>query len=172
MLVHNRLIGRARAQIVCAGLACARQRPVWLPEVVGVVGGSRAHDAVAIGSAARGALGRYGEQVAADHLVALGLTVLERNWRCRDGEVDIIAVEGDVLVMCEVKTRRGLGFGTPLEAITPAKAARLRRLASRWLADQRAIDESVRYDEVRFDVVSVLRPLSGRTSVEHLRAAF
>lgn len=141
-------------------------------ETVGAFGAAGAHDEVAIGSAARAALGRFGEQVAADHLVAAGMTVLARNWRCRDGEVDIIAVEGDVLVMCEVKTRRGLGFGTPLDAITPAKAARLRRLAGRWLADQRAVDESVRYAEVRFDVVSVLRPLSGRTSVEHLRAAF
>jgi putative endonuclease len=163
------------------GPAVARQPPVLWPEVVGVgksVGAFGAHgadgadDVVAIGSAARGALGKFGEQVAVDHLVAKGLTVVERNWRCREGEVDIIAVEGDVLVMCEVKTRRGLGFGTPLEAITPAKAARLRRLAGRWLADQRAIDESVHYAEVRFDVVSVLRPLAGRTSVEHLRAAF
>ena len=139
-----------------------------VPEVVGVA----AEDAVAVGPAARGELGKFGEQVAVDHLVAHGLTVLERNWRCRDGEVDIIAVEGAVLVMCEVKTRRGIGFGTPLDAVTPAKAARLRRLASRWLADQRAIDESVRYAEVRFDVVSVLWPRFGRMQVEHLRAAF
>jgi putative endonuclease len=81
-------------------------------------------------------------------------------------------------VMCEVKTRRGVGFGTPLDAVTPAKAARLRRLALRWLADQRAVavassaDEFARYTEVRFDVVSVLRPLSGATLVEHLRGAF
>lgn len=142
-------------------------------------------DAVAIGTAARAALGRFGEQVAAEHLVASGLTILARNWRCREGELDIVAMDGDVLVMCEVKTRRGLGFGTPLDAVTPAKAARLRRLAVRWLADQRAstnssgagavpssTDEFARYTEVRFDVVSVLRPLSGATSVEHLRGAF
>jgi len=153
-----------------------------LPEVVGVAG----NDAVAIGTAARGALGRFGEDVAAAHLVAAGLTIVARNWRCREGEVDIVALEGDVLVMCEVKTRRGAGFGTPLDAVTPAKAARLRRLALRWLADQRAgavassaagaetssADEFARYAEVRFDVVSVLRPLSGPTSVEHLRGAF
>jgi putative endonuclease len=132
--------------------------------------------AVAVGSAARGALGRFGEEVAARHLVAAGLTVVARNWRCSEGEVDIVALDGDVLVMCEVKTRRGVGFGTPLDAVTPAKAARLRRLASRWLADQRAeaggVGDGVRYPEVRFDVVSVLRPLSGATSVEHLRGAF
>ena len=127
-------------------------------------------DAVAVGSAARGALGKFGEQVAVDHLVAHGLTVLARNWRCRDGEVDIIAVEGDVLVMCEVKTRRGVEFGTPLDAVTPAKAARLRRLASQWLAQPTTTPHH--YGEVRFDVVSVLRPRTGPTTVTHLRAAF
>jgi putative endonuclease len=135
-------------------------------------------DAAVSGSGERAALGRYGENMAADHLVASGLTVVARNWRCREGEVDIVALDGDVLVMCEVKTRRGVGFGTPLDAITPAKAARLRRLALRWLADQRAavVDGSAaefeRYTEVRFDVVSVLRPLSGPTTLEHLRGAF
>jgi len=124
----------------------------------------------------RGALGRYGEDVAARHLAAAGLTLLARNWRCREGEVDIVAREGDVLVVCEVKTRRGAGFGTPLDAVTPAKAARLRRLAVRWLADQRASGDGPggpdRYAEVRFDVVSVLAPLGGPTAVEHLRGAF
>ncbi|HEY8728430.1 MAG TPA: YraN family protein [Acidothermaceae bacterium] len=127
-------------------------------------------DAVAVGTAARGALGKFGEQVACDHLVANGLTLLERNWRCRDGEVDIIAVEGDVLVMCEVKTRRGVEFGTPLDAVTPTKAARLRRLAAQWLAQPTTIPRH--YGEVRFDVVSVLRPRTGPTTVTHLRAAF
>jgi putative endonuclease len=144
-----------------------------VPEVVGVCERSRA---VAVGTAARGALGRFGEEVAARHLVAAGLVVVARNWRCNEGEVDIVALDGEVLVMCEVKTRRGIGFGTPLDAVTPAKAARLRRLASRWLADQRAdagsARDGVRYPEVRFDVVSVLRPISGATSVEHLRGAF
>lgn len=134
-------------------------------------------DVAVVGSGERAALGRYGEGVAADHLIASGLTVLARNWRCREGEVDIVALDGDVLVMCEVKTRRGVGFGTPLDAVTPVKAARLRRLACRWLADQRAgvvegTAEFARYAEVRFDVVSVLRPLSGPTVVEHLRGAF
>jgi putative endonuclease len=144
-----------------------------VPEVVGVGDTS---PAVAVGTAARGALGRFGEEVAVRHLVAAGLTVVARNWRCNEGEVDIVALDGAVLVMCEVKTRRGVGFGTPLDAVTPAKAARLRRLASRWLADQRteagAGGDVVRYPEVRFDVVSVLRPMSGATSVEHLRGAF
>lgn len=129
-------------------------------------------------STARQALGRYGEDMAARHLEAAGFTVLARNWRCREGEVDIVARDGDVLVVCEVKTRRDVGFGTPLEAVTPAKAARLRRLAARWLADQRAgvcagsAEEFDRYAEVRFDVVSVLRPLRGPSVVEHVRGAF
>src|SRR5665213_2169327 len=80
------------------------------------------HDEIAEGSAVRLALGRYGEAFAADYLISAGMTVLDRNWRCRDGEVDIVAVEGDVLVICEVKTRRGVEFGTPLDAVTPAKA--------------------------------------------------
>jgi putative endonuclease len=149
-------------------------------EVVGVIRSSDSTPAVA-GASDRGGLGRFGEEVATEHLVAAGLTIVARNWRCREGEVDIIALDGDVLVMCEVKTRRGVGFGTPLDAVTPAKAARLRRLALHWLADQRssatsstssATDAFARYTEVRFDVVSVLRPLSGATSVEHLRGAF
>ncbi|MGH8888599.1 MAG: YraN family protein [Acidothermaceae bacterium] len=135
-------------------------------------------------AAARGALGRYGEDVAARHLVTAGLTLLDRNWRCREGEVDIVAREGDVLVVCEVKTRRGVGFGTPLDAVTPVKAARLRRLAAHWLAEQRArageagtgepsgASGVTGFAEVRFDVVSVLRPASGPAIVEHLRGAF
>jgi len=128
------------------------------------------HHDVAQGAAVRSALGRYGEAFAADYLTNAGLIVLDRNWRCREGEVDIVAVEGDVLVICEVKTRRGTEFGTPLDAVTPAKAARLRRLASRWLAQPTTT--SRHYGEVRFDVVSVLRPRTGPTTVTHLRAAF
>jgi len=129
-------------------------------------------------TSARVALGRYGENLAARHLTAAGLSVLARNWRCREGEVDIVAREGDVLVICEVKTRRDIAFGTPLDAVTPAKAARLRRLAVRWLADQRlgTADDSASgyegYSEVRFDVVSVLLPAAGGPIVEHLRGAF
>jgi putative endonuclease len=129
-------------------------------------------------TSARDALGRYGEELAARHLVAAGMQVLARNWRCREGEVDIVALDGDVLVVCEVKTRRALGFGAPIEAVTPQKAARLRRLAARWLADQRTgvpVDSAAAYDryaEVRFDVVSVVRPARGPSVVEHVRGAF
>ncbi len=113
---------------------------------------------------AKDAVGRYGEDVAARHLVASGLSVLERNWRCCLGEIDIVAREGDVLVVCEVKTRSGTAFGSPLEAITPAKAARLRRLAGEWLRSH-----DVHPGALRIDVVAVLRSKRGAASVEHLR---
>ncbi|MDQ1629099.1 MAG: putative endonuclease [Actinomycetota bacterium] len=109
------------------------------------------------------ALGSYGERMAAEHLVAAGLTILERNWRCELGEIDIVARDGDTLVVCEVKTRAGLGFGSPLEAVTPAKAARLRRLAARWIEER-----AVHPPEVRIDLVAVLRPRRGPTEVEHV----
>ena len=81
---------------------------------------------------AKDGLGRYGEDVAARHLVEQGIIVLERNWRCELGEIDIVAREGDTLVVCEVKTRRGLNYGSPLESITYRKLTTLRKLAGRW----------------------------------------
>jgi putative endonuclease len=113
---------------------------------------------------AKDAVGSYGERVAARHLVEAGLVVLDRNWRCELGEIDIVAREGRVLVVCEVKTRSGTGFGTPMEAVTPRKAARLRRLAVRWLQEH-----PVHPAEVRIDVVGVLRSTRGAAAVEHLR---
>lgn len=112
----------------------------------------------------RAALGRYGEDVAARHLAQAGLEVLERNYRCELGELDIVAREGRVLVVCEVKTRRGTGFGTPAEAVTPQKVRRLRRLAACWMRERDAHP-----DAVRIDVVSVLRGRRGPALVEHLR---
>ena len=113
------------------------------------------------------ALGAYGERLAATHLEQAGLTVLERNWRCSEGEIDLIATEGEALVFCEVKTRRGVGYGHPVEAVTVAKQRRLRKLAHRWLA---AHDEHA--PDLRFDVVGVLVRSSGPALVTHLRAAF
>jgi putative endonuclease len=113
---------------------------------------------------AKDALGRYGEDVAARHLVEAGLTIIERNWRCELGEVDIVAREGDALVVCEVKTRSSTDFGTPIEAVTADKAARLQRLAARWVSEH-----SVQPDIVRVDVVSVLHPRRGAAQVEHVR---
>ena len=76
-------------------------------------------------------LGAHGERIAAAYLTDSGLRVLDRNWRCRDGELDIVARDGDALVFCEVKTRRAVGFGHPVEAVGHAKQRRLRTLAQR-----------------------------------------
>ena len=109
------------------------------------------------------ALGRYGERLAERHLVGQGMVVLDRNWRCPDGELDLVLREGRVLVVCEVKTRSSLEFGTPHEAVTPAKLARLRRLAARWLSEH-----DVSLPEVRIDLVAVLRPRRGPSAVDHV----
>ena len=115
----------------------------------------------------RAALGSYGERVAVRALTDAGLQVLDRNWRCRDGELDVVARDGDALVFCEVKARTGTGFGHPVEAVTRAKRRRLRLLARAWLAahDQHAPD-------LRFDVVAVHVPAAGPARVTHLRNAF
>ena len=104
-------------------------------------------------------VGAYGERLAARYLAEAGLEVLERNWRCAQGEIDIVALDGDCLVVCEVKTRRGSSFGDPVEAVTWRKAARLRRLAACWLAEHPGRVSDVA--DVRVDVVGVLRPRSG-----------
>jgi putative endonuclease len=112
----------------------------------------------------RSAVGRYGEDVATRHLVESGMVVLARNWRCDLGEIDVVARDGDTLVVCEVKTRRGLDYGTPLEAVTARKMVRLRRLTARWLAES-----GQHPPDVRIDVVSVLVRAQGAAVVEHLR---
>lgn len=112
----------------------------------------------------RSAVGQYGEDVAARHLTDTGMQVLARNWRCDLGEIDVVARDGHTVVVCEVKTRSGLDYGTPLEAVTARKLARLRRLAARWLAES-----GERPPEVRIDVVSVLLRRRGAAVVEHLR---
>ncbi|MFB7665649.1 YraN family protein [Kitasatospora sp. NPDC056138] len=81
-------------------------------------------------------LGRYGEEVAARWLTAGGLRILERNWRCAEGELDIVALDGDTLAVCEVKTRSEHGFQQPSEGIDRTKAERLRHLAERWLGER------------------------------------
>ena len=117
---------------------------------------------------ARSALGRYGEELAARRLTEAGMTVLERNWRCgRSGEIDIVARDGDVLVVCEVKTRRSGGFEHPMAAVTPAKAERLRGLAERWIQAKGGAPPG----GVRIDVVGVVLPERGAAVVEHARGA-
>ncbi len=110
------------------------------------------------------ALGAYGEQVAERHLARQGLVVLDRNWRCDEGELDLVLRDGDVLVACEVKTRTSVDHGSPHEAVTAAKLARLVRLAARWVDAH-----DVRPQEIRVDLVAVLRPRRGPALVEHVR---
>ena len=116
---------------------------------------------------AKDAVGGYGERVAARFLQAGGLRVLDRNWRCPAGEIDIVAQDGDVVVFCEVKTRRSLDYGLPVDAVTPAKVRRLRVLAMQWLG---AHEQPFR--PVRFDVISVVPQRHGAAAVEHHRGAF
>jgi putative endonuclease len=96
-------------------------------------------------------LGGFGETLAAAHYRAHGYAVLERNWRARAGEIDLICARGTTLVVCEVKTRSGPGRGHPLEAVTASKQRRLRRLAVAYLQGQER-----QWAEIRFDVVGVL----------------
>lgn len=98
------------------------------------------------------ALGVNGEDRAAAWYAARGFEVVARNWRCREGELDLILRDGRMYVFCEVKARTSDAFGVPAEAITRDKQQRLRRLAARWLEE----DAPALAREIRFDVVSVL----------------
>jgi putative endonuclease len=118
------------------------------------------------------AVGRFGEQLAVEHLQRCGLVVLERNWRCRDGELDIVALDGAALVFVEVKTRSSPAYGGPADAVDRRKAARVRRLAVQWIAARRSDGDPTFWDTVRFDVISVLRRRSGSPQVRHLVGVF
>jgi len=113
---------------------------------------------------AKDVLGRDGEQAAVDYLESCGFRILDRNWRCADGEIDIVAVERHTFVVCEVKTRSGTRYGTPLEAVGRTKRTRLRRLAVRWL-----IAHGVRFDQIRIDVVGLLYEGTGGFTIQHIR---
>lgn len=120
--------------------------------------------------ASRDELGRWGEQLAADHLRALGWEILDRNWRCRLGELDIVGRDGAAVVAVEVKTRRGLAAGHPLEAVTPAKLRRLRGLIVQWLHDPGGQAEgrgASRARELRIDVVAIVVDPAGGHTLEH-----
>ncbi|HET8643676.1 MAG TPA: YraN family protein [Pseudonocardiaceae bacterium] len=112
-------------------------------------------------------LGRRGEDIAAEHLQRQGLVLLSRNWRCRKGELDLVLTDGTRLIVCEVKTRSGRGFGAPAEAVTRHKASTIRLVTRYWLAAHR-----VRWCEVRFDVVAVECRPDGEPTVEHYVEAF
>ena len=115
----------------------------------------------------RRTLGARGEAIVARWYEQHGYKVVARNWRCREGELDLVLTARGLLVFCEVKTRSSVAFGVPAEAVTPRKQQRIRLLASRWLADN-----NVRARSLRFDVASVL--IAGETDpiVEVIEAAF
>ena len=115
------------------------------------------------GTARHLALGAYGERLAARHLTEQGLVVLDRNWRCDAGEIDLVLRDGPVLVVCEVKTRVSDSCGTPHEAITADKLERLQRLALLW-----AETHGVAPAETRIDLVAVYHRSRGAALVEHV----
>lgn len=114
--------------------------------------------------AAKDDLGARGETLATDHLISAGLEILDRNWRCSQGELDIVARERDELVFVEVKTRSSVLFGHPFESITATKLARLRRLAAAWCDDHPGSGATV-----RIDAVAVIVPSRGDIEIEHLK---
>ncbi|HVV35803.1 MAG TPA: YraN family protein [Acidimicrobiales bacterium] len=108
------------------------------------------------------ALGKRGERLATAWYEANGFTVVARNWRCDIGEIDLVATRGAQVVIAEVKTRASDRFGVPAAAVGIAKQRKLRQLATTWLATRGEY-----YDEVRFDVVSIIG-----NAVEVIPAAF
>ena len=123
-------------------------------------------------------VGRYGERVALRHVEARGWTVLDTNWRGKDGELDIVALDGGALVVVEVKTRSSLRFGHPAEAVTSRKLARIKRLTGQWLTGYRerlavarlAEEGMPSFREIRIDVVAVTLRYQGCPVVEHLES--
>ena len=118
-------------------------------------------------TADRKRLGERGEDAAVAFLERSGLTIVERNWRCSAGEIDIVALDGTELVLCEVKTRRTATKGTPEEAVTPAKQRRYAKLAAAYLQASSLEDVGV-----RFDVVTLLVIAEDRALLRHYRGAF
>ena len=113
---------------------------------------------------AKDVLGKEGEQAAVSYLEGCGFRILDRNWRCADGEIDIVAADRRTFVVCEVKTRSGTRFGTPLDAVGHVKRRRLRRLAALWL-----FAHGIRFDQIRIDVLGLLRDSAGGFTIEHVR---
>ncbi|HEY5540156.1 MAG TPA: YraN family protein [Coriobacteriia bacterium] len=112
-------------------------------------------------------LGERGEDAAAAFLERAGMTVVERNWRCQAGEIDIVGLDDDAIVFVEVKTRRTVNKGTPEEAVTPAKRRRYAKLAAAYLQTAGLSDVPV-----RFDVITLLVIAEDRALLRHHRAAF
>lgn len=111
-------------------------------------------------------LGKAGESTAAEYLEEHGYCIIDKNWRTSLGEIDIIATTATHLVFIEVKTRSGLGFGHPFEAITPAKVERMRKLAYAWCS------QNANYGfKIRLDAIAVLVS-NGKTHIEHLKSVY
>jgi putative endonuclease len=110
--------------------------------------------------------GRSGEDIAADFFLSMGYTILERNYRNRFGEIDLVLEKDDVLVFAEIKTRSSCRFGLPQEAVTVSKQHRIRRIAMSYIQDN-GMEER----EVRFDVVGIVMA-GGKVSIEHITGAF
>jgi putative endonuclease len=102
--------------------------------------------------AERQSLGRWGESYAAEHLESLGYHVIARNWRCRSGEIDLVAQDRDEVVIVEVKARRGTGHGLPEEALTPRKAAQLLSLGEQYVGQHCAPDTAWRIDLIAIEL--------------------
>lgn len=111
------------------------------------------------------ALGTFGEKLAAKFLQDSGMVILDRNWTSRFGELDIVARDGEILVVCEVKTRTGTSHGSSSEAVTPRKAARLRTLTEAWLSQH-----SLTPDAIRIDVIAIQIPARGPAEIRQIRA--
>lgn len=108
-------------------------------------------------------VGRRGEDCAAEYLVQSGYTLVDRNWRCSQGELDLIVSRNGEIVFVEVKTRSGTGFGHPFEAITVAKMARLRRLAGVWCEQS-----GLRARNIRIDAIAIINRPGREPVLEHL----
>jgi putative endonuclease len=115
----------------------------------------------------RRALGQRGEALVARWYELAGYDVLERNWRCREGELDLILGRGRSVVFCEVKTRTSDRFGAPVEAVTGVKQRRIRTLAARWLAER-----ELRGRDLRFDVASVMVRRGSEPEIDVIEGAF
>ncbi|MCQ9163137.1 MULTISPECIES: YraN family protein [unclassified Arthrobacter] len=113
---------------------------------------------------AKDALGLSGERLAADYLEDRGIRVIDSNWRCPSGEIDLVALDGAELVIVEVKTRRSRRYGDPLEAVTPAKLRRLRTLAVLWAREHRHV-----IGGLRVDAVGIVMNGRAEPSIDHLK---
>jgi putative endonuclease len=115
-------------------------------------------------------LGKHGERLAAEHLARLGFDIVERNYRTRWGELDIVAFDGTTLAFCEVKTRRLTAAGGPLEGLRALQRQRVRKKAESWLIER---TERPYAELVRFDAIGVTIDATGKlVSIEHLEGAF